>query len=1243
MQSFTVVDAQNLAHLRGALDVVLVTATPVELAAVRRLLAPLPDGQIYKVFVHSETYYIGTFGSHTVVVVKCEMGTAGRDGALAVCTSALHVWRPRAAIMIGIAFGKDPKHQRMCDVLVANSIIPYELAKVGARYVTRSPHPPTNGLLLNRFTNATDWSLKLGRSSVAMRIGPLLTGEKVLDNAAAKAKLFKQFPHAIGGEMEGAGLFAAADRLSTPWIVVKAICDWADGTKHDKAQPKAATAAASLVHYVLSEQGSLDALPPPSAIRDSDPFRPASSALRIPAASESGPTVASSAPQSFSVPPPAEQADHVAVHTTALPAVIGRNVAVLDVQVSAVRRGPRRQPVRVIPTLLTGSELHALRLIASAPVKLPSLALSSLFPRVDWRQRLASLRRKGVVDTNEPQPLGIARSVVARVFEGATHARYEAMWLKRLEALREHIDTAVLLGLLHLNAKRYDDAVEALTDIAEGLEPGFDNSFYRGLLQHLMTPRLERRLAVERQVHLLNAFALCVARDGEHEASLPYYARLRRLSQKSGNAWGVGQSFINSGVSYFYLGNIPKARKSYELAIAHARRTRDRWLEARALQNLGTIVAEESPERGIALIERSLALKLENGDGVGVAGAFLGHGNIHAHAGRSHQALEAYSNAIDIARQLDLRHLLGLALSNAGSAHVDLGEPDKALAFYREARELAEREGFRDVRRFAVQGEAVAYNRLDRYKRSMASFLTLAELHNADSNRKGRLTALHDAGVMAAHAGEKTRSKRVLTQALRLAMSEREQGWIFRCHLAITTLTIADDKPAVERGLRAAAAATSSSGQHSASSRLWLVVLERLIERGADASEIERTARSALNECSRDTARETEIEVYKRLCIWRRDTDVPVEALKYAKLLERSAAAARKTFDRITAIDEQACCHQRLGKTATAERLHRKALSLAEQANDLEALPSPLVNLASLLRNTGRLAEARSLLERAATLATQRNDVALAATVAGNIALVLADSGQPVAARRLLESWRRKTAKLSMWPEHVLALHRLANLAYTTSRLERAEVLYGKALSEATRRNDPSQRDVAENFVSLLSERMRRAFSRNESPRAERTFERARKLAAKYSLTRSYRDLLFTLGDAQWRRGPRRYPSGLQAYLAACAEVSDMGAEEVIRQNGRAGAHIVLQFFRIPPSQSLGKVEKLVRRTEAWLRDQQKGESSKELEALICWPLVTGLKVAELVRGSRPPTADTVSQLVAKDFVAAWARWDSSR
>jgi hypothetical protein len=151
----------------------------------------------------------------------------------------------------------------------------------------------------------------------------------------------------------------------------------------------------------------------------------------------------------------------------------------------------------------------------------------------------------------------------------------------------------------------------------------------------------------------------------------------------------------------------------------------------------------------------------------------------------------------------------------------------------------------------------------------------------------------------------------------------------------------------------------------------------------------------------------------------------------------------------------------------------------------------------------------------------------------------------------------------------------------------------------------------------------------------ERKFERAKKLAKQYSLALSYRDLLLALGDAQWRRGTRHYASGTGAYLAAFAEIPDVGPEEVLRLNARAGAELVLQFSRIPPSFSLPKVENLVRNAKNWVRKQSKDHLSEQVETLIFWPLATGLRVAELMRSEQPPTPEAVGQLVAKDFTAA--------
>src|SRR5205085_1621293 len=87
--------------------------------------------------------------------------------------------------------------------------------------------------------------------------GPVLSGEKLVDNASFKDELFRSHPAAIGGEMEGAGVYAASARKKVEAIVVKAICDWGDGLKHGRHQPLAAAVAASFVHAVLADPNAL--------------------------------------------------------------------------------------------------------------------------------------------------------------------------------------------------------------------------------------------------------------------------------------------------------------------------------------------------------------------------------------------------------------------------------------------------------------------------------------------------------------------------------------------------------------------------------------------------------------------------------------------------------------------------------------------------------------------------------------------------------------------------------------------------------------------------------------------------------------------------------------------------------------------------------------------------------------------------------------------------------------------------
>ncbi len=164
--------------------------------------------------------------------------------------------------MPGIAFGADPTSMSIGDVLVSQRVVCYEIQRVGPeqRITERGDQPQAGQTLLNRFQNTHGWQfVRPDGKPVARRVGPLLSGDKLVDDPDFKQQLLTRFPTAIGGEMEGVGIWAGVDQYKVEWIVVKGICDWGEA-KSKKHQALAASAAASLVLWALKSPLSLDGL-----------------------------------------------------------------------------------------------------------------------------------------------------------------------------------------------------------------------------------------------------------------------------------------------------------------------------------------------------------------------------------------------------------------------------------------------------------------------------------------------------------------------------------------------------------------------------------------------------------------------------------------------------------------------------------------------------------------------------------------------------------------------------------------------------------------------------------------------------------------------------------------------------------------------------------------------------------------------------------------------------------------------
>lgn len=253
----------------------LMTAVRVELNAVSCRMRPLSGRVSLLRCFGRETYFAGMLGAYRVIVTMCGMGAAGRDGVIATALDAIDAFKPGAVIMAGIAFGADSKKQNLGDVMVASQIIAYELSRVGESLtISRGPHSEAGATLLNRFRHAgCNGNHRVGERTVKVHVGPMVSGDKLIDNKEFKARLLQEFPKAIGGDMEGAGLYAAAARRNCEWIVVKGIADWADGSKTKEWQPFSALAAATLVEAVLTDPFSLAELSPVSVIPDSVPLR----------------------------------------------------------------------------------------------------------------------------------------------------------------------------------------------------------------------------------------------------------------------------------------------------------------------------------------------------------------------------------------------------------------------------------------------------------------------------------------------------------------------------------------------------------------------------------------------------------------------------------------------------------------------------------------------------------------------------------------------------------------------------------------------------------------------------------------------------------------------------------------------------------------------------------------------------------------------------------------------------------
>jgi nucleoside phosphorylase len=217
-----------------------------------------PEPYVRPDFVYHD---FGELGSTRIFGLQTNMGAGTRGGSLVSTITAIEEINPDYILAVGIAFGVNKEKQSIGDILISEQLATYEIEKITRDEKTkalvkieRGNRVPASERTLNRLKSALPyWQPSESAKDIRVQFGLVLSGEKLIDDAKFKKALLKRYPEAIGGEMEAAGLYAAAAFKYKDWAMVKAICDWAENKEENKEknQEKAAINAARFVFFAV--------------------------------------------------------------------------------------------------------------------------------------------------------------------------------------------------------------------------------------------------------------------------------------------------------------------------------------------------------------------------------------------------------------------------------------------------------------------------------------------------------------------------------------------------------------------------------------------------------------------------------------------------------------------------------------------------------------------------------------------------------------------------------------------------------------------------------------------------------------------------------------------------------------------------------------------------------------------------------------------------------------------------------
>lgn len=214
--------------------ILLLTATPLEASVFRAQV----------IVAGYQSLGLTTFSEFTAACyrrkeglelwhVQSAAGSSGLSGSARISEIAMREIHPKFVFSVGIAFGLDEKSQHAGDVFVAETIFQYERAKIENGDIQRRGDiiPCASTSFASMFSHIDE--------SFLVIVGPVFSGDKLVNDSTFREQLRKLDPKAVGGEMEGAGIIQACEAQRPRFALIKGLADFGYN-KNDKDQNSAA-------------------------------------------------------------------------------------------------------------------------------------------------------------------------------------------------------------------------------------------------------------------------------------------------------------------------------------------------------------------------------------------------------------------------------------------------------------------------------------------------------------------------------------------------------------------------------------------------------------------------------------------------------------------------------------------------------------------------------------------------------------------------------------------------------------------------------------------------------------------------------------------------------------------------------------------------------------------------------------------------------------------------------------------